>query len=163
MWAGLQRGLEPELSSPVPEKKSAQSRRCVYGVGIGAARLQPWTQIRPESFHPLMSDFFPCFLFLLLLLCCYYCCYPLRKASCASGFTPVSSLHASFSSRWDEFGQTRRGRESSAAPRRGLYVSIAQNSKRQSRHFRELKQRVFRHRVGRYTDPNPAPFLQFIP
>lgn len=64
---------------------------------------------------------------------------------------PVSSLCASFSSRWDEFGQNRRGSESTAAPRRGPRVSFTENFQQQSRNFRELKQRVFRHRVGRYT------------
>lgn len=64
---------------------------------------------------------------------------------------PVSSSYASFSSRWDEFGQNRRGSESTAAPRRGPRVSFTENFKQQSRNFRELKQRVFRHRVGRYT------------
>lgn len=64
---------------------------------------------------------------------------------------PVSSLYASFSSRWDEFGQNRRGSESAAGPRRGPRVSFTENFKQQPRNFRELKQRVFRHRVGRYT------------
>lgn len=75
----------------------------------------------------------------------------LRKALCAPRIHPVSSLYISFSSRWDEFGQNRRGSESPAAPRRGPRVSFTENLKQQSGSFRELKQRVFRRRLGRYT------------
>lgn len=62
---------------------------------------------------------------------------------------PVSFLYTSFSSRWDEFGQTRR-RESAAAPRRGPRVSYTETVEQQPRHVRELKQRVVGRRVGRY-------------
>lgn len=62
--------------------------------------------------------------------------------------------HPSSSSRWDEFGQTRRGSESTAAPRRGPRVSFTENFKQQPRNVRELKQRVFRHGLGRYTRPS---------
>lgn len=58
---------------------------------------------------------------------------------------------SSFSLRWDEFGQNRRGSESTAAPRRGPRVSFTENLKQQQRNFRELKQRVFGHWLGRYT------------
>lgn len=62
----------------------------------------------------------------------------------------LSCTHPSLQ-RWDEFGQNRRGSESPAGPRRGPRVSFTENFEQQSRNFRELKQRVFRHRVGRYT------------
>lgn len=63
----------------------------------------------------------------------------------------VSPLYTPFSSRWDEFGQNRRGSEGAAGPRRGPRVSFTESFEQQPRNFRELKQRVFRHRVGRYT------------
>lgn len=89
----------------------------------------------------------------------------LRNASCTpAGFqlsfsfllSPTLFLCAppSSSSRWDEFGQTRRGSESTAAPRRGPRVSFTENFKQQPRNVRELKQRVFRHGLGRYTRPS---------
>lgn len=90
----------------------------------------------------------------------------LRNASCTpAGFQLSFSFllsptlfflcaHPSSSSRWDEFGQTRRGSESTAAPRRGPRVSFTENFKQQPRNVRELKQRVFRHGLGRYTRPS---------
>lgn len=64
---------------------------------------------------------------------------------------PFPLFCSSFSLRWDEFGQNRRGSESTAAPRRGPRVSFTENLKQQQGNFRELKQRVFGHWLGRYT------------
>lgn len=78
----------------------------------------------------------------------------LRKALCTPRIHPPPPsplLYASFSSRWDEFGQKRRDSESTAGPRCGPRVSFTENFKQQSGNFRELKQRVLGHRVGRYT------------
>lgn len=90
-------------------------------------------------------------------------CRLLRKRLCAPRIHPVSSLYTSFSSRWDEFGQNRRGGESTAAPRRGPRVSFTKNSQRRPGNFRELEQRVFRHGAGRYTTRvlSATPFLLF--
>lgn len=82
----------------------------------------------------------------------------LRKAPASPGLTPLLLFYASFSSRWDEFGQNRRGSESSAADaRRGRRVSFTEKLQQQQRNFRELKQRVFRRRVGRYTPSDSIP------
>lgn len=80
-----------------------------------------------------------------------FCSVALKESLAIHRIHPVSSFYAPFSSRWDEFGQNCRGSESTAAPRRGPRVSFTENFKQQSRNCRELKQRVFRHRVGRYT------------
>lgn len=61
--------------------------------------------------------------------------------------------------RWDEFGPSRRGSESTAAPRRGPRVSFTQNVKQQPGNVRELKQRVFRHRAGRSECLQATPFF----
>lgn len=75
-----------------------------------------------------------------------------EKILCAHRIHPrFPLLCSSFSSRWDEFGQNRRGSESTAAPRRGPRISFTENLKQQQRHFRELKQRVFGHWLGRYS------------
>lgn len=81
----------------------------------------------------------------------FFCSVAVEESFVHPRIHPVSSLYASFSSRWDEFGQNRRGSESAAGPRCGPRVSFTENFKQQPRNFRELKQRVFRHRVGRYT------------
>lgn len=80
-----------------------------------------------------------------------FCSVALKESLAIHRIHPVSSFYAPFSSRWDEFGQNCRDSESTAAPRRGPRVSFTENFKQQSRNCRELKQRVFRHRVGRYT------------
>lgn len=76
-----------------------------------------------------------------------------EKLLCAQRIHPrfLFFFCSSFSLRWDEFGQNRRGSESTAAPRRGPRVSFTENLKQQQRNFRELKQRVFGHWLGRYT------------
>jgi len=70
---------------------------------------------------------------------------------------PVSPIFfASFSPRWDEFGQSRRGGESTgggggggSGPRRRPRVSLTENFQQQSGNFRELQQRVLGHGAGR--------------
>lgn len=104
----------------------------------------------------------PCMLHPLMSWCVSgsgwtFCCSVAVEESCVHPrIHPVSSVYASFYSRWDEFGQNRRGSESTAAPRRGPRVSFTENFQQQSRNFRELKQRVFRHRAGRYTSQSAA-------
>lgn len=58
---------------------------------------------------------------------------------------------ASFFSRWNEFGQNCRDRETPTDARHaGFYASLAENFEQHSRNLRELEQRVIRYWNSRY-------------
>ena len=139
---------EPEQGAGAPtrrgERQSALGCHCCSG-GTGRRR----SAAAPAEAREPASGSLPPRVILSFRACCPtaagFCsrCGKVPKDSPPFPFFFCCCCFASFSLRWDEFGQNRRGSERTAAPRRGPRVSFTEKLKQQQRNFRELKQRVF--------------------
>lgn len=161
-WVGLMCGLESRSFLSITagsDFTAAERRRTYWAVTAAEEGKRGCVILFPPSllWKNKTLGISLCMVYPLMLWCVsdsgwIFCSVAIEESFVHPRIHPVSFLYASFSSRWDEFGQNRRGSESAAAPRRGRRVSFTENFKQQPRNFRELKQRVFRHRVGRYTE-----------